>query len=161
MPICPIHDQHRKRPTSLPLKPLKEHAGPQIHAVSLQSQLASLLNRKILMHGQTSPLWNLSQSNLLQITLNQNQTIKQIAVAVVAGPVPTDPVVVHAARRIPQWNLLPTLLTRLSLMNPQMNSLLIHHQLIHDQPVPHVTHVAGTRSVVVVEIANHVVHVLQ
>jgi hypothetical protein len=161
MPTSLTHGQHRKRRTSLPLKPLKDHAGPQMPAVSLQSQLGRLLNPKILRHGQTSLLWNLSQNNLLQTSPNQNPTIKRTVVAAVAGPAPTDPVVVLAAHRIPQWNLLPILLTRLSLMNPQMNSLRIHHQLIHDQQVPHVTHVAGTRSVVVVEIANHVAHVLQ
>ena len=143
------------------MKPLKDHADRQIPAVSLQSQLGSLLNPKILRHGQTSPLWNLSQNNLLQTYLNQNPTIRRTVVAVVAGQARIDPVVVLAAHRIPQRNLLPSLLTRLSLMNPEMNWLLIHHQLIHDQPVPHVTPVAGTRSVVVVGIANHVAHVLQ
>jgi hypothetical protein len=141
---------------------VKAHAGPpQIPAVSLQRQAGSLLNLWILSHGLTSLLWNLSQNNWPLTSLIQAQTIKRTVVAVVAGPAPTDPVVVLAAHRIPQWNLLPSLLTPLNLMNPQMNSLLIHHQLIHDQQVPHVTHVAGTRSVVVVEIANHVAHVLQ
>jgi hypothetical protein len=130
-------------------------------AVSLQSQLGSLLNPKILRHGQTSLLWNPSQNHLLQTFLNLNPTIKRTVVAVVAGQARIDPVVVLAAHRIPQPNLLPSLLTRLSLMNPEMNWLQIHPRLIHDQPVPHVTRVAGTQSVVVVGIANHVAHVLQ